>query len=149
MPRAQNAHAYVNAGFLLERESKSGKVIASRICFGGIRPDFLRATSIEEILRGQCFYDKNVVEKIFSELSSGLKPNEVLPNASPEYRRRLACGLMLKFLLDSAPRDMVRAEYRSGGSMLKRELSSGLQSFETKKNMYPVTQPVEKLEGLF
>lgn len=45
MPRAQNSHAYVNAGFLYEfSTSADGEVNhqelqSIRICFGGITPD--------------------------------------------------------------------------------------------------------------
>uniref|UniRef100_T1PJV0 Molybdopterin-binding domain of aldehyde dehydrogenase n=1 Tax=Musca domestica TaxID=7370 RepID=T1PJV0_MUSDO len=148
MPRAQNAHAFVNAAFLLEVESSTGVVNTCSLCFGGIRPDFVHASSVEAVLKGQCFYEKSVVEKIFAELAAALQPNEVLPDPSPDYRRKLACGLLLKFLLESAPADKVKPEFRSGGPILKRELSSGIQTFDTQKKFYPVTQPVEKIEGL-
>lgn len=37
MPRAQNAHAYVNAGFLFEFNNNIRELVTSaRICFGGI-----------------------------------------------------------------------------------------------------------------
>lgn len=147
MPRAQNAHAIVNAAFLLELDTATGIVRNARICFGGINPDFVHATAIEDILKDQSFYEKAVVEKIFTKLPAILEPSDVLPDPSPEYRRMLACGLMLKFLLVSAPADKVKPEYRSGGPILRRELSSGSQVFSTKKTNYPVTQPVEKLEG--
>lgn len=147
MPRAQNAHAFVNAAFLLEVEPSTGIVNSSRICFGGISADFVHATAIEDTLKGQCYYEKSVVEKIFTELPAALQPNAVLPDPSPEYRRKLACGLMLKFLLEVAPSDKVKPEYRSGGPILKRELSSGIQNFDTQKKFYPITQAVEKIEG--
>jgi xanthine dehydrogenase/oxidase len=43
MPRAQNAHAYVNAGFLFKiNVSDSGKVLTKpTIVFGGINPEFV------------------------------------------------------------------------------------------------------------
>lgn len=43
MPRAQNAHAYVNAGFLFKiNVNDSGKVLAKpTIVFGGINPEFV------------------------------------------------------------------------------------------------------------
>ncbi|XP_073819307.1 uncharacterized protein [Musca autumnalis] len=148
MPRAQNAHAYVNAAFLLELEPKTDKVLTSRICFGGIRPNFVHVPTIESILRGRCFHDKKVVEEIFSEMQSAIQPDESLTNASPDYRRKLASGLLLKFLLLTAPGDKVKPEFRSGGPTLKRELSSGIQRFDTNKNFYPVTKAVKKIEGL-
>ncbi|XP_005187945.2 uncharacterized protein LOC101901154 [Musca domestica] len=148
MPRAQNAHAYVNAAFLLELEPKTSQVINSRICFGGISPNFVHASAVEGILRGQCFHDKRVVEQIFSEMQTSVQPNENLTEASPDYRRKLACGLMLKFLLEAGPEDKVKPEFRSGGPLLKRELSSGIQIFATNEKFYPVTKAVKKIEGL-
>lgn len=38
MPRAQNAHAYVNAAFLLKFNQDKTKVEAATVCFGGINP---------------------------------------------------------------------------------------------------------------
>jgi len=43
MPRAQNAHAYVNAGFLFKMNGDNGgKVLAKpTIVYGGINPQFV------------------------------------------------------------------------------------------------------------
>ena len=43
MPRAQNAHAYVNAGFLFRLNvNNGGKVLAKpTIVYGGINPQFV------------------------------------------------------------------------------------------------------------
>ncbi|KAH8265260.1 hypothetical protein KR038_002708, partial [Drosophila bunnanda] len=147
MPRAQNAHAYVNAAFLLELDSNS-KVKSARICFGGIRPDFVHASAIEKLLVGQNPYEGSLVEQTFSKLEELIKPDEVLPDASPAYRSKLACGLLYKFLLKHAPESEVSAKFRSGGQILQRPLSSGLQLFQTQKKNYPVTQAVEKIEGM-
>ncbi|KAH8292276.1 hypothetical protein KR054_008034, partial [Drosophila jambulina] len=147
MPRAQNAHAYVNAAFLLELDSSS-KVKSARICFGGIRPDFVHASAIEKLLVGQNPFEGSLVEQTFSKLEELIKPDEVLPDASPAYRSKLACGLLYKFLLKHAPESEVNEKYRSGGPILQRPLSSGLQLFQTQKKNYPVTQAVEKVEGM-
>ncbi|XP_016952768.1 uncharacterized protein LOC108026363 [Drosophila biarmipes] len=147
MPRAQNAHAYVNAAFLLELDTDS-KVKKARICFGGIRPDFVHASVIEKLLLGQSPYETNLVEQTFTKLEDLIKPDEVLPDASPIYRSKLACGLFYKFLLKHAPQAEVGEKYRSGGQILQRPLSSGLQVFQTQKKNYPVTQAVEKVEGM-
>lgn len=42
MPRAQNAHAYVNGAFLLQLNVGKDRVESARICFGGINPDVIR-----------------------------------------------------------------------------------------------------------
>lgn len=41
MPRAQNAHAVVNAGFLFKLDNKGNVLERPNIIFGGIRPDFV------------------------------------------------------------------------------------------------------------
>ncbi|KAH8358795.1 hypothetical protein KR093_002516, partial [Drosophila rubida] len=147
MPRAQNAHAYVNAAFLLELDTNS-VVKCARICFGGIRPDFVHAKEIEELLIGRNPFDNALLEQLFAQLPSLLQPDEVLPDASPAYRVSLACGLLYKFLLKYAPQAEVSHAFRSGGQLLQRPLSSGMQVYQTQKKNYPVTQPVQKLDGM-
>ncbi|XP_037946122.1 indole-3-acetaldehyde oxidase-like [Teleopsis dalmanni] len=148
MPRAQNAHAYVNAGFLFEMDKKSGQVNSARICFGGIRPDFIHATAVENMLQNQKLFDQQTVAQIFKRLSEVLEPNAVLPDASPDYRKKLACGLFYKFLLNVAPKELVKEAYKSGGQLLVRPISSGSQKYDTNEKFYPVSQPVEKLEAM-
>jgi xanthine dehydrogenase/oxidase len=43
MPRAQNAHAYVNAGFLIKADKKDNFKILEKptLLFGGIKPEFV------------------------------------------------------------------------------------------------------------
>ncbi|XP_064547330.1 uncharacterized protein LOC135434622 isoform X2 [Drosophila montana] len=147
MPRAQNAHAYVNAAFLLELDAGS-KVKNARICFGGIRPDFVHATAIEQLLVGRSPFDNALLEQVFVKLSTLVQPDEVLPDASPAYRLSLACGLLYKFLLKRAPQADVSDAFRSGGQLLQRPLSSGTQVYQTQKQNYPVTQAVQKVEGM-
>ena len=38
MPRAQNAHAYVNAAFLIKWNDEMDQILSARACFGGINP---------------------------------------------------------------------------------------------------------------
>ncbi|XP_017465818.1 PREDICTED: indole-3-acetaldehyde oxidase-like [Rhagoletis zephyria] len=148
MPRAQNAHAYVNAAFLLDMDVSSGKVNRASICFGGIHPDFVHATAIELGLTGQNLYENVTVLNVFKNLKVQLTPDAVLPDASPDYRRTLAAGLLYKSLLKIVPADKVKEQYISGGNILQRPLSSGMQTFETNEKNYPVTQAVEKVEAI-
>ncbi|KAH8265261.1 hypothetical protein KR038_002707 [Drosophila bunnanda] len=149
LPRAQNVHAYVNAGFLIEWQDIQRRIVRSaRICFGNIRPDYVHDDELEQLLPGKDLYDPATVAQIFQQLPASLQPEERPPEASPEYRQILACSLLYKFLLATAPKDRVRERYRTGGLLLERPLSSGSQSFETIKKNYPVTKPVLKLEGL-
>lgn len=46
------------------------------------------------------------------------------------------------------PDNLKSASVKSGGDLLIRPLSSGQQSYDTNKNLWPLQQPVEKLEGI-
>ncbi|KAG4073274.1 hypothetical protein HA402_008620 [Bradysia odoriphaga] len=146
MPRAQNAHAYVNAAFLFKF---NGDIVESaRICFGGITPEFIHATNTETNLQGKNLYTNETLQSAISDLNNELNPDWVLPDASPEYRKNLAISLFYKFVLNTAPEDKVKPENKSGGEILHRPLSSGMQMFDTYKDKFPLTQPVPKYEGL-
>ncbi|KAH8327482.1 hypothetical protein KR074_006691, partial [Drosophila pseudoananassae] len=149
LARAQNVHAYVNAGFLIEWQDIQRSIVRSAlICFGNIRPDYVHDDGLEQLLPGRDLYDPATVTQIFQQLSGSIQPEERPPEASPEYRHMLACSLFYKFLLATGPKERVKERYRTGGFLLERPLSSGSQTFETIKKNYPVTQPVQKLEGL-
>lgn len=146
MPRAQNAHAYVNAAFLLKMNG--GKVSSARICFGGIAPNFIHATSTENLLIGRDLHTNETLQDALHCLSSELHPDWVLPDATPEYRRELAVALFYKFVISTCPSYIIKPEYVSGAGILKRPLSSGRQEYDSFKDKYPLTQNVPKYEGL-
>ncbi|XP_011334533.1 indole-3-acetaldehyde oxidase isoform X2 [Ooceraea biroi] len=147
MPRAQNAHAHINAGFLFKL-SGDGKVLEKpNIIFGGINEHFLHAKNTEEMLVGKSIFDKQVMKTALETLHGELQPDHVLPDYSPEFRRTLAEGLFYKFVLSIKPEN-VNSNFRSGGSILERGLSSGVQDYETDKNLWPVNKPTTKLEAI-
>lgn len=146
MPRAQNAHAYVNAAFLVK--VNGGIVESARICYGGIHPSFNHAVKTEQMLRGKSLYSNNTLTSVLQSLNDEIKPDWVLPDAAPEYRLQLTYGLFYKFLVSTSPLNLVAPKYLSGGSVLTRPLSSGIQTFDTYKEKWPLTQFVPKYEGL-
>ncbi|XP_014098505.3 uncharacterized protein [Bactrocera oleae] len=148
MIRAQNAHAYVNAAFLINVERPSLKIQNARICFGGINPGFVHATEIEDMLKGKQLYDSQVIAKVFSIASNTFIADSVISNGSPEYRQKLACGLLYKTILKNTPESLISEKLRSGAEILKRPLSSGKQVYESIPEDFPVHQPIEKYEGL-
>uniref|UniRef100_A0A0K8W367 Xanthine dehydrogenase n=1 Tax=Bactrocera latifrons TaxID=174628 RepID=A0A0K8W367_BACLA len=148
MIRAQNAHAYVNAAFLINVERPSLKIQNARICFGGISPGFIHATEIEEFMKGKQLYDSQVITKIFSIASSTFIADSASSNGSPEYRQKLAFGLLYKTILKNTPERLIPQRLLSGGEILKRPLSSGKQVYESIPENFPVHQPIEKYEGL-
>ncbi|KAK0168931.1 hypothetical protein PV327_002687 [Microctonus hyperodae] len=148
MPRAQNAHAHVNAGFLFKLDARQMILEKPNIIFGGIRHDFLHATETENFLNGKSLSDKSVFKQAMELLDSELKPDRVLPDYSPEFRKTLAQGLFYKFALDMMS-NTVNEKYRSGGHMLKRDLSSGKHDYDTDKKLWPFNKPVPKMESIY
>ncbi|KAL1140403.1 hypothetical protein AAG570_000335 [Ranatra chinensis] len=149
MPRAQNAHAYVNAGFMVKVDKKDKFRVTERptILFGGISPLFLHADKTEDYLEGKCLMDNSVLKGALESIESQLHPDHILPDASPAYRKGLAQSLFYKFVLSLNP-DAVRPSYRSGGFLLDRPLSSGKQEFDTDRNIWPLNKPIPKIEAL-
>lgn len=94
MPRAQNAHAIVNAGFLVKL--KNNTVDECRIVYGGINPGFIHATQTEALLKTQKLYDNSTLMKIYKSLDKELICDYVLPDPTPEYRKNLAISLFYK-----------------------------------------------------
>ena len=62
------------------------------------------------------------------------------------FRVHLVQALFYRFIL-SALGDSVPAELQSGAKGISRGISSGVQSYETDPDLYPVNQPVEKYEA--
>ncbi|XP_068084723.1 uncharacterized protein [Anabrus simplex] len=148
MPRAQNSHAYVNAGFCFKlNRKKNGQVLEKpRIVFGGINPEFIHAVFTEEYLNGKELINQAVLKDALCILHSELKPDHVLPDASPEYRKGLAEALFYKFVLSLNPLGLCKS-FVSGGQLLKRELSSGKQKYQTDSSEWPINKPVIKMEA--
>lgn len=152
MPRAQNAHAMVNAAFLFEFDTAAQvkrTVKSCRICFGGIEPTFVHAeqteialTGVDELYTDLCLHDA------IQSLKKELHPNSVIPDPLPEYRVNLAIGLLYRFFLNTAPVERINAAYVSGGVGLERRISSGIQSFTMDDTTYPLTEPLPKYDGL-
>lgn len=146
MPRAQNAHAYVNAGFLFKFDK--GVIKSARLCFGGINPEFVHANETEKFLIGKDLYNNETLQEALKILTSEIQPDWVLPDASPDYRKNLAAALFYKCVLNTCPSYQINREFVSGGTILERPLSSGKHFFDTFVDRYPLTEKVPKYEGL-
>lgn len=146
-PRAQNAHAYVNAGFLYEFKPNKQNLRSATICFGGINPRFVHAFKTQNLLIGKNLYTNDTLQQALTSLDREINPDWILPDASPEFRKNLALSLFYKSVLNTAPENKVDPKFKTGGEILERPLSSGTQSFDTDKKVYPVTENVKKLEA--
>ncbi|XP_012939556.1 xanthine dehydrogenase isoform X2 [Aplysia californica] len=141
-PRSQNAHAYVNAALCVPINSPKGKQRPS-IVFGGISAQMDHAVKTEDFLTGKSL-TKDVIKGAAKVLADELKPASDNPLlASAQYRKNLAVNLLYKTLLELAkPTD---AKIQSGADSIERPLSSGLQTFQEKKDEFPLKQPMPKM----
>ncbi|XP_013136122.1 PREDICTED: xanthine dehydrogenase/oxidase-like [Papilio polytes] len=113
MPRAQNVHAIVHAGFLYKL-NKNNTVVECRLVFGGLSPTFSRAYRTEKFLEGKFLFCNETLQAAIKVLDDELVITRKRPELSVEYRRRLAIGLFYKGLLRLCPRDIVGPRYKSG-----------------------------------
>ncbi|XP_041981383.1 xanthine dehydrogenase 1-like [Aricia agestis] len=145
MPRAQNAHAIVNAGFHFVLDSKK-EVSSAVLVFGSINEHFIRAKETENILKGKKLFSDETLQIAMKTLQEELKPDDRPPEQSPACRKSIALGLFYKAILSLSP--TVNPRYRSGGEDIVREISRGTQVYDTDKSVWPLNQPVPKLEAL-
>ncbi|GAB0094689.1 hypothetical protein DMENIID0001_100140 [Sergentomyia squamirostris] len=99
MPRAQNAHAYVNAGFLFKFNESQTRLLSIRICYGGINPQFVHATATEKRLPGVDLFEGNVIQSAFQSLDQDIQPDSSLDEPTPQHRKILALGIFYKAVL--------------------------------------------------
>lgn len=147
MPRAQNAHSYVNAAFLLKFNEQKDAVQSATICFGGIDEIFVHAEKLEKYLKGKNIYSNEVLKESCEILKKEVKPDAVLPSASPEYRQHLAISLFYKFILNTAPTHEVKSNFKSGAEILKREISSGFQIIDVNEGKSKLYKRIPKIDG--
>ncbi|KAJ9584593.1 hypothetical protein L9F63_021063, partial [Diploptera punctata] len=149
MIRAENAEAYVNAGFKFKFEQKSKcTAVSATHCHHQVSAVLqIHATQTENYLNGKNLFDGKVVQTALQTLQSELKPDFVLPSASPVYRKNLACALFYKFVLSLNPPGL-STKFVNGGQSIERPISSGKQNFDTDQQEWPLTKPLPKLEAL-
>ncbi|XP_050507821.1 xanthine dehydrogenase isoform X1 [Diabrotica virgifera virgifera] len=147
MRRAQNAHALVNAAFLVELNSKN-VVQSATIVYGCINKDFIHASATEALLKGKTLFSNDTLQQVFDSLNKELDCDYAPPDPSPEFRKNLAIALFYKFILKICPEDIVLEKYKSGGTLLDRPISTGTQEYGTNEDEWPLTQPIPKLESL-
>ncbi|XP_067671007.1 uncharacterized protein [Haliotis asinina] len=144
MPRSQNAHAYVNAGFQIQIDAWKFKVLKKpSLVFGGINRNLIHANKTEDLLNGKTLTDGVVLRSALDCLASELAPSDDHVLASVQYRRNLAVNLLYKCILElCGAKHQTRV---SGPLSIERPLSSGVQEFQEKKADWPLKEPMPKL----
>lgn len=96
MPRSQNAHAVVNAGFLFKFKQNSNFLERATIVYGSISPTFIHATKTEQVLVGKDPYTDETLQLALRTLYGEINPVEAPPEPSAAYRKMLAVSLYYK-----------------------------------------------------
>lgn len=100
MPRAQNAHAQVNAAFLYEfDEHQKDVVLSARIVIGGLSGKFVHATETEKFLHMKKIFTNEVLQQALKILEGELIVEEIAGEMKPAYRKKCALGLFYKVSL--------------------------------------------------
>ncbi|CAG4997118.1 unnamed protein product [Parnassius apollo] len=146
-PRNQNALAIVNAGFLVKL-SKNNVIQEASIVYGNISAHFIHARQTEDFLKGKNIFNNEAIQGAIKILNKEIVPVDNPPKPPPETRKKLAIGLFYKFILNISPKGLPSPRYRSGGTLFQRPVSSGKQDFQTDPSLYPLNEPLPKLEAL-
>ncbi|XP_075977357.1 xanthine dehydrogenase-like [Anticarsia gemmatalis] len=150
MPRRINAHAIINAGFLFKL-SKFNIVSDARVVFGGLSPSFTRAYKTERYLLGKDLFTNETLQGTLKVLDDELVVEERLPEPGVEYRRQTSLALFYKALMTLCPESKILPRYRSGAIKLHdtRPVSQARQFYKTDSSIYPVNQPIPKIDALY
>ena len=148
MPRSQNAHAYVNAAFLLNLDTNYKVGSSPMIIFGGIDNNFAHASKTEAYLIAKPLNDVNTLKNAFEILSAEINPNPDPVLSSPYYRKSLALSLFYKYVLFVCHSE-IGPRFASAIDVLLdlRPISSGQQDSSSDPSIYPVTKPMTKLNA--
>ncbi|KAL9979239.1 hypothetical protein ACROYT_G016871 [Oculina patagonica] len=144
MPRSQNAHAYVNAGFVAKVDKSTMTVNTVRIVYGGIEPHAMHAIKAEAFLAGKKLTEQSTLTGALSALQQEIVPDSPPASSSKEYRKSLALGLFYKFYL-TVLGDKASARVKSAAEPFIRPISSGTQNYDSQSSEYPLTKPMTKL----
>lgn len=162
MARAQNTHAIVNAGFLFSfKPNDELKTLIStpRVVFGGISSTFVHATKFENGMIGKQLLNQKDFQLGVSLLSQEINPSSSYseyvaggeppePKEDPTYRKQLAISLFYKVVLGLS-KDKINSKFQSGAGTIhdERPISKGTETYDTKKELWPLTKPMPKVEA--
>eukprot|EP00731_Ephydatia_muelleri_P028954 Em0020g598a len=146
MPRAQNAHAYVNAAFSMEVDPSYTVRGTPVLVFGGIEEYAVSAVRTAASLQDKSLLDPNTLKSALAALQQELIPDTPPMAASVQYRKSLALSLFYKYYLACIV-DEVSPRVKSAAVPYKRAISQGVQTYSSLPSNYPITQPMPKLSS--
>ncbi|XP_060599195.1 uncharacterized protein LOC132752826 [Ruditapes philippinarum] len=117
-------------------------------CFKVMPRSQHRATATEQYLYRKQLSSPSTIQGALNVLASELNPTAGSGLTSISYRKTVACALLYKFVLRVLG-NTASYQYRSATTVLHdiRPLSSGVQSYDTNKQEWPLNEPLKKLEA--
>lgn len=100
MPRSQNAHAVVNAGFMFKFKRDSNVLEKVTLIFGSISASFIHASKTEALLIGKDLFTNETLQAALKTLYDEILPEEAPPEPSAAFRKMLAVSLFYKVCPD-------------------------------------------------
>ncbi|XP_068204498.1 xanthine dehydrogenase/oxidase-like isoform X2 [Palaemon carinicauda] len=147
-PRSHNAHAFINGGFRFEIDAANAHTVVGTpvIVYGCINTTFYHATATESVLAGKSLEDQSVVQAAVESLASEIKPDESPLEPAPAYKVAIAQNMLYKTILGIIG-DVASPDVSSGATDLVRPLSSGKQVYDENQEIWPLGQPIPKIEA--
>ncbi|XP_071116536.1 uncharacterized protein [Haliotis cracherodii] len=147
-PRHQNAHAYVTAGFRMQLDRNINFKVKTKpsLVYGGINKTLVHASNTETFLQGKELRDSTVLKDAIATLTAELVPDTTPGLSSTTYRKNLAVSLFYKYVLGVCGEKAAK-RFQSGGTNLIRPVSSGTQTYDSRKDEYPLTKPMTKMDA--
>lgn len=99
MPKSQNAHALVHAGFLYKID-ESFKVLESRIVYSGLSATITRAYETELYLKGKNLFTNETLQGALETLKKELVFVDYFLDPPIAYKLQVSLGLFYKVNLD-------------------------------------------------
>lgn len=96
MPRAQNAHAVMNAGFFFEFVRSTYRIKRARIVYGNISKNFIHASRTEQALITRELYNDRTLQIALRILEQEIDADEIKGEAPAAIRKQLAIALYYK-----------------------------------------------------
>ncbi|KAF9823388.1 hypothetical protein SFRURICE_006601 [Spodoptera frugiperda] len=129
---------------------KKDVVLSARIVIGGLSGKFVHATETEKFLHMKKIFTNEVLQQALKILEGELIVEEIAGEMKPAYRKKCALGLFYKGLLVLIPKQRLKPWYRSGARDFRktRPLSKGSEVYDTNPIIWPVNEPMPKVEAL-
>ncbi|XP_067654508.1 uncharacterized protein [Haliotis asinina] len=146
--RLQDSQAYVTAGFRMQLDRSNNFLVKTKpsLVYGGVNKTLVHASNTETFLQGKQLGDSSVLKSAVATLSAELVPDTTPDLSSTTYRKSLAMSLFYKCVLGMCG-EKAAARFQSGGTNLIRPVSSGTQTYDSRKDEYPLTEPMTKADA--